>query len=139
MLFAKCYFNLIVCSLYTSGPCDQTSLLYWDLRPYSRKWLEGEHIVQESLPWINSQEYKLVFYIHSTLTQSSENDIWMSSRMLWFCNLCYSNHTVASFCICPGKNVLLAPDQSPKVRTKILISLVLYFMGNFFGGEVWGG
>lgn len=98
------------------------------------KETEGKNIIQESLPWINSEKWKFTLFLHSPW----KNDIWMISRMLWFFSFCYSNHIIASFCTCPGKTVLLAPNQSAKVTNKILILLVLYVLGNWERGSFKG-
>lgn len=52
---------------------------------------------------------------HSSLTQCLEDDIEMSSRMLWFCNFHYSNHIITSFCkYFPWKNFLINIRSVPQ-------------------------
>lgn len=75
---------------------------------------------------------------HSSLTQCLEDDIEMSSRMLWFCNFHYSNHIITSFCkYFPWKNLKtfwLTSDQFPKMGTK---TLILYSASVFHDASVF--
>lgn len=87
-------------------------------KTYSRTQSEGENIVKEPLHWTHSGKWKSVFCIYSTLTQLLANDIWMTSRMLWFCSFHYSNQSliglyktvaldICTFCSCLYQFVMI--------------------------------